>query len=67
MLQGVEDGYLAACEIREGRVKLNYDQLSVEQILTHDPKDADTGLAVSEAEIRQIFQRGKNQNSDIFT
>jgi type I restriction enzyme R subunit len=59
MLQGVEDGYLAACDIRKGRVKLNYDQLSIEDILTRNPKDADTGLAVSEAEIRQIFQRGK--------
>ncbi len=59
MLQGVEDGYLAACDIREGRVKLNYDQLTVEDILTREPKDADTGLVVSEAEIRQIFKRGK--------
>lgn len=59
MLQGIEDGYLAACEIREGRVKVNYDQISVEDILTSDPKDENTGLAISEAEIRRIFQRGK--------
>ncbi|MFB2836776.1 DEAD/DEAH box helicase family protein [Floridanema evergladense] len=59
MLQGVEDGYLAACEIREGRVQLDFDELSVEDILMYNPKDLDTGLPIAEAEVRQIFQRGK--------
>ncbi|MEA5497937.1 DEAD/DEAH box helicase family protein [Limnoraphis robusta Tam1] len=59
MLQGVEDGYLAACEIIERGVKLNFDQLSVDDILTNNPKDVDTGLPIAEAEVRQIFQRGK--------
>lgn len=59
MLQGVEDGYLAACEIREGRIKLNFDKISVENILASEPKNVDTGLPVTEAEIRQILQKGK--------
>lgn len=61
MLQGVEDGYLAACEIREGRVKIDFDKLTVEDVLARNPVDSDTGLPVNEEQIRKLFQRGRIQ------
>ncbi len=59
MLQGVEDGYLAACEIREGRVNIDFKKLTVEDILARNTVDYDTGLAVNEEQIRSIFKKGR--------
>ncbi|MDZ7968921.1 MAG: DEAD/DEAH box helicase family protein [Nostoc sp. DedSLP03] len=59
MLQGVEDGYLAACEIREGRVKIDFNKLAVEDIMARNPVDYDTGLPVTEEQIRKIFKKGR--------
>jgi len=61
MLQGVEDGYLAACEIREGRVKIDFEKLTVENVLATNPVDSDTGLPVNEEQIRKLFQKGRIQ------
>ncbi|RCJ21000.1 hypothetical protein A6S26_25195 [Nostoc sp. ATCC 43529] len=58
MLQGVEDGYLAACEIQEGRIKLDLAQLSIEDILASNPIDFETGLAVEEKVIRRLMKKG---------
>lgn len=58
MLQGVEDGYLAACEIREGKIKLDLAQLTIEDILASNPVDFDTGLAVEEKVIRRLMKKG---------
>ncbi|MBC1240001.1 DEAD/DEAH box helicase family protein [Nostoc sp. 2RC] len=58
MLQGVEDGYLAACEIREGRIKLDLAQLTIEDILASNPVDFETGLAVEEKVIRRLMKKG---------
>ncbi|MBW4567120.1 MAG: DEAD/DEAH box helicase family protein [Tolypothrix carrinoi HA7290-LM1] len=61
MLQGVEDGYLAACEIQEGRVKIDFDKLTVENVLARNPVDYDTGLPVNEEQIRKLFEKGRIQ------
>lgn len=61
MLQGVEDGYLAACEIREGRIKIDFKKLAVEDIMARNPVDYDTGLPVTEEQIRNIFKKGRIQ------
>lgn len=57
MLQGVEDGYLAACEIREGRVRIDFDKLTVEEILTRNPVNYDTGLPVDEEQVRELLKK----------
>ncbi|MFM7407745.1 MAG: DEAD/DEAH box helicase family protein [Cuspidothrix sp.] len=57
MLQGVEDGYLAACEIREGRVKIDYQKLTVADMLASNPVDFNTGLPVDESAITKLMKR----------
>ncbi|MGB3419256.1 MAG: DEAD/DEAH box helicase family protein [Dolichospermum sp.] len=57
MLQGVEDGYLAACEIREGRVKVDLDKLTIDDILNSNPVDFNTGSPVDESVIQKLFKK----------
>src|SRR5581483_6821146 len=35
--QGIEDGYLAACEIREGRVNLDDTGITIDDIMARQP------------------------------
>lgn len=56
MAQAMEDGYLAVCQIDKGRVDLDQTGITIEQIMAHNPRDALTGLPVSEAEIRQRYE-----------
>ncbi len=46
MAQGIEDGYLAACEIRKGRVNLDDTGITSDDIMSRNPVDANTGLPV---------------------
>ena len=57
MAQGIEDGYLAACEIQKGRVNLDDTGLTVDDIIARQPKDANTGLPLSVAEIRTKYDK----------
>lgn len=57
MLQGVEDGYLAACEIREGRIKIDLDKLTIDDILNSNPVDFNTGLPVDESVIQKLIKK----------
>ncbi len=57
MAQGIEDGYLAACEIQKGRVNLDDTGLTMDDIIAHQPKDANTGLPLSVAEIREKYEK----------
>ena len=42
--QGIEDGYLAACEIQKSRVNLDDTGITIDQILARNPTNALTGL-----------------------
>jgi type I restriction enzyme R subunit len=57
MTQGIEDGYLAACEIQKGRVNLDDTGITMEEILARNPKDANTGEPVSAEELRAIYEK----------
>jgi type I restriction enzyme R subunit len=57
MAQGIEDGYLAACEIQKGRVNLDDTGITIDDIIARHPKDALTGLPLSENEIRENTKR----------
>ncbi|MEH2422857.1 MAG: hypothetical protein V7K48_18660 [Nostoc sp.] len=57
MLQGVEDAYLAACEIREGKVKIDFNKLTVENILASNRVDYETGFAVTKEQNCKIVKR----------
>lgn len=57
MAQGIEDGYLAACEIQKGRVNIDDTGISIEDILERRPIDAFTGQPVSAAELRERYEK----------
>ncbi len=54
--QGIEDGYLAACEIQKSRVNLDDTGITLEEILAHRPIDPITGQPVTEAALRKLYE-----------
>lgn len=57
MAQGIEDGYLAACEILIGRVNLDDTGITIEDILARNPVNAVTGDPITASELRQIYEK----------
>ncbi len=57
LAQGIEDGYLAACEIFNGRVNLDDTGISIEEIIARNPTDALTGRPVSADELRERYEK----------
>jgi type I restriction enzyme R subunit len=57
MAQGIEDGYLAACEIQKGRVNLDDTGITIDDILARHPINANTGQPVTRAELDEIYQK----------
>jgi type I restriction enzyme, R subunit len=57
MSQGIEDGYLAACEIQKGRVNLDDTGITIAEIMARHPTDAITGQPVSADDIRALYER----------
>lgn len=60
--QGIEDGYLAACEIRKSKVDIDDTGITIEQILARNPKDAITGQPVAEGELRELYEKTSYEN-----
>jgi type I restriction enzyme R subunit len=54
--QGIEDGYLAACEIVRGRVDIDDTGLSLEDVLAHNPVNALTGEPVSREQLQALYE-----------
>jgi type I restriction enzyme, R subunit len=61
--QGIEDGYLAACEIHKGRVNIDDTGVTIEDILALDPKDAITGQPISEDELKAYYEAHQFEDS----
>jgi type I restriction enzyme R subunit len=57
MSQGMEDGYLAACEIQCGRVNLDDTGISIDDIMARNPVDAVTGRPVTREELRELYEK----------
>lgn len=55
--QGIEDGYLAACEIQKGRVNLDDTGITIDEIIARNPVDANTGRPLSADEIREMYEK----------
>ncbi|MGA8791668.1 DEAD/DEAH box helicase family protein, partial [Candidatus Binatus sp.] len=55
--QGIEDGYLAACEIQIGRVNVDDTSITIDDIMARSPIDATTGQPVTRDELRQLYDR----------
>lgn len=57
MAQGIEDGYLAACEIQVGRVNLDDTGITIEEIIARNPIDAITGKPITAEELRERYEK----------
>ena len=57
MAQGIEDGYLALCEIQKGRVNIDNTGITLEEVMAHNPVDSKTGQPVSAEELRQWYEK----------
>ncbi len=57
MVQAIEDGYLAACEIQKGRIDLDETGISLDQILALHPTDARTGLPVTREQLEERYEK----------
>ena len=55
LAQGIEDGYLAPCEIRQGRVSIDAASLLKREVIAHQPRRADTGAAARADEVRDVY------------
>ena len=59
MVQAVEDGYLAICQIQKGQVDIDDTGVSIEDILSRRPVDALTGEPVAESVIRERYEKAQ--------
>lgn len=55
--QGIEDGYLAICEIQKGRVNLDDTGISIDDIMARNPVDANTGRPMTREQLKDLYQR----------
>jgi len=51
LAQGIEDGYLAACEIVKSKVDLDDTGITIDDVWAHHPVNARTGLPVTREEL----------------
>ncbi|MEO0166031.1 MAG: DEAD/DEAH box helicase family protein [candidate division WOR-3 bacterium] len=56
MAQGIEDGYLPACEIIKRDINLDLLGITREDLITREPKDAVTGQPISVSEAREVYE-----------
>ena len=54
--QGIDDGYLAACEIREGRVNLDDTGITLDAIMARNPRDAVTGQPITRDQLKAQYE-----------
>jgi type I restriction enzyme, R subunit len=57
MSQGMEDGYLAACEIRKSTVNIDETGITLEEILARNPKNSITGEPVTLEELQELYEK----------
>lgn len=55
LAQGIEDGYLAPCEIRQGRVSIDEKTLIKKEVIEHKARRTDTGARAAEHEVREQY------------
>ena len=57
LAQAMEDGYLAACEIELAQVNLDATGLTLADIISRNPRDANTGRRLTAAEIADAYEK----------
>jgi len=53
--QAIEDGYLAACDIQKGRVNLGDTGITVDDVMTHNPANAVTGVPMTRDQVAEYY------------
>lgn len=57
LAQAMEDGYLAACAIELAQVNLDATGLTLADIVSRNPRNANTGQPVTAAEIADLYEK----------
>ncbi len=57
LAQGIEDGYLAACEIIKGKVDLDDTGITLEDVLARNPIDVHTGEPVTREQLEELYKK----------
>lgn len=57
LAQAMEDGYLAACAIELAQVNLDATGLTLADIVSRNPRNANTGQSVTAAEIADLYEK----------
>lgn len=57
LAQAMEDGYLAACEIQMAQVNLDATGLTAADIVSRNPRNANTGQPLTAAEIAAAYEK----------
>ncbi len=57
LVQAIEDGYLAACEIQKGRVNLDDTGITKAEIIARHPVDAITGQPLTAEQIDDLYEK----------
>jgi type I restriction enzyme R subunit len=57
LAQAMEDGYLAACEIQLAQVNLDAKGVTLAEIISRNPRNANTGQPVTAAEIADLYEK----------
>lgn len=55
LAQGIEDGYLAPCEIKQGRVSIDEKTLVKKEVIQHKAKHVGTGALAIPQEVRDVY------------
>jgi len=55
--QGMEDGYLALCDMQKGRVNLDDTGITMDQILARKPVDARTGQPITRDQLKALYKK----------
>lgn len=57
LAQAMEDGYLAACEIQLAQVNLDATGLTLADLISRNPRNANTGQPLTPAEIADAYEK----------
>jgi type I restriction enzyme R subunit len=57
LMQGIEDGYLAACDLQKGRVNIDETGITIEEIIRRNPRDAITGKPITAEELKERYEK----------
>jgi len=64
LAQGIEDGYLAACQIQRSTVNLDDTGITIDDMLALNPVDARTGERITRERLEQEYKAARYDKTD---